>query len=265
MIYIYDGSFPGFLTAVHRVYYDGTSHMERIVTANEAGSLFSEEKQVDTVPRDAYAVAESFEKACGRAAAQWLYRGFLASVPGREEALYEYLRQGFRAGRRIYDRRMEPWVWNVFQRSCKVGQEADMFRGLVRFRELRGGLLYSEIRPTHDILTLIARHFQRRLPGVEWAILDAGRRRAVYCHERQLILADMAEETEPVNSSGEEELQRLWRNYYRHMAIPERYNPRLRRSFMPEKYWAYLTEMQPEKGAPGAGHAIINREQEGTL
>lgn len=41
----------------------------------------------------------------------------------------------------------------------------------------------------------------------------------------------------------EEGFQQLWRDYYRHMAIRERNNPTAQRSFLPKKYWAYLTEM----------------------
>jgi hypothetical protein len=46
-------------------------------------------------------------------------------------------------------------------------------------------------------------------------------------------------------------VRRWWTAYYKSTAIKERLNPQLRRSFMPEKYWSFLTEMQdvndPEK------------------
>lgn len=247
MVYVYDGSFIGFLCAVYEAYYDGTGQVESIVTEEGRGSLFSEEKEVQTLPERAWTVAAAFEKDCGRAAAQHLYRAFLAEERGREAALFLYIREGFKAGRGLYRRRMEPWVWQIFQWSMAAGREAGTFLGLVRFRRLSEGLLYSEIRPTHDILPLLGSHFRRRLPHETWAIRDTGRRRVLYGKEGEVLLAE-AEGAEVLSYSREEkELQALWRNYYRHMAIPERYNPELRRSFMPEKYWTYLTEMEEER------------------
>lgn len=247
MVYIYDGSFIGFLSAVHAVYNDGTSHMEAIVPEEERGGLFSKEKAVPTESEKAWTVAAAFEQKCGRAAAQWLYRAFLAEEPRREEVLFTYLREGFKAGADIYRRRMEPWVWTVFSWAKKTGREAGTFLGLVRFKELESGLLYGEISPTHDILPLLGQHFKKRFPQQEWAICDTRRRHALYCREGKLLLADLAGTVELVYSVDEKELQALWRTYYRHMAIPERFHPLLRRSFMPEKYWTYLTEMEEEK------------------
>ena len=45
-------------------------------------------------------------------------------------------------------------------------------------------------------------------------------------------------------SGSEEDFRRLWKNYYRHMGIEERRNPRERRNFLPKKYWGLLTEME---------------------
>ncbi len=247
MVYVYDGSFIGFLCAVYEAYHDGTGQVESIVTEEARGSLFSKEKEVQTLPERAWIVAAAFEKDCGRAAAQWLYRAFLAEEPGREAVLYRYILEGFKAGMDIYRRRMEPWVWTVFSLARKTGREAGAFLGLVRFKELASGLLYGEIRPTHDILPLLGHHFQKRFGREEWAICDVRRRHVLYGREGQILMADLAGTAELVYSADEEALQALWRTYYRHMAIPERFHPALRRSFMPEKYWAYLTEMEEER------------------
>ncbi|MFQ9401188.1 MAG: DUF4130 domain-containing protein [Dialister sp.] len=47
----------------------------------------------------------------------------------------------------------------------------------------------------------------------------------------------------PRHSGTEEEFRNLWRGYWKHMAIDERWNPDLQRSFLPKKYWTCLTEM----------------------
>lgn len=79
-------------------------------------------------------------------------------------------------------------------------------------------------------------------------------------------------------SRAEEDFRQLWRNYYRHMGIEERRNPKERRNFIPKKYWSGLTEMEDmynredlplkgleEKKRPGSGKMISEDELEGVL
>ncbi len=250
MIYRYDGTFPGFLCAVYEAYHDGTSHTEGICAGTAPAGLFSEEKEVASREETALRVGAAFYRNCGRAASQWLYRAFLAEEEGREDVLFTYVREGFRLKRGLYARRAEPWAWTVFQWAQKTGAEAGKLMGLVRFRELAEGLLYAEISPTHDVLPLLAPHFRKRLSGEAWAIHDVRRRRAACWDRHTLFLAEVPERAEDIrNSESEEALQRMWRTYYRHIAVTERHNPDLRRSFMPQKYWRYLPEMQERPGS----------------
>lgn len=244
MVYSYDGSFPGFLSVIYEAYHDGTSHVEDIRRDSGEQALFFEEKAVGTDLLHAGKVAEAFLDACGRAASQWLFRAFLFDAPESDMDLFHFMREGFRIKKQVYRKRLEPWVWQVFERASAVGDEAHAFLGLTRFSELAEGTLYAEIRPTHDILPLIANHFCRRLGKETWAIHDIGRRHVVYGHNGKILFAQMTR-TDTLEYSGEEEsFRRLWKGYYQHMAIRERYNPALRRSFMPEKYWECLTEMK---------------------
>lgn len=247
MNYGYDGTFSGFLCAVYEAYHDGTSQVEEIYPGCRSAGLFSRDKQVETRRGPAEQVAAAFYRDCGRAASRWLYRAFLAEEAGREAVLFAYMRNGFRLKKAIYASRGEPWAWTVYQWALKTGAEAGKLMGLVRFRELEGGLLYGEISPTHDVLPLLAVHFGRRLSASEWALHDVRRRRAVYWDRQELLFADVPERAAHIASSGEEaQVQRLWQTYYRHIAVEERRNPALRRSFMPQKYWRYLPEMERE-------------------
>lgn len=100
------------------------------------------------------------------------------------------------------------------------------------------------IHPTHHVLPLIVRHFQKRLSCEEWAIHDVGRHVAAYYDGKQVTIVRVESlKTDIAYSQDEEGFQQLWRDYYRHMAIRERNNPTAQRSFLPKKYWAYLTEM----------------------
>lgn len=247
MVYAYDGTFPGFLSVVYAAYHDGTGQVEGIRRETEPQDLFYEEKWITTDFGHAQKVASSFYERCGRAASQWLYRGFLFDGASGENVLFSYMKLGFRLRKEVYAHRMEDPVWQVFQWASAAGDEAGKFLGLVRFSELAEGTLYAEIRPTHNIVPLLANHFRRRLGERPWAIHDIGRRHVVYCDGKSLVFANMTAQDTLEYSSQEMKFRKLWQGYYQHMAIQERYNPALRRSFMPEKYWECLTEMQVER------------------
>lgn len=52
--------------------------------------------------------------------------------------------------------------------------------------------------------------------------------------------------TPPPVAAGEKETQAAWRAFYRAAAIEPRYNPELRQSFLPQRFWKNITELQPE-------------------
>ncbi len=243
MKYVYDGSFPGFLSVVYCAYHDGTSRVESISPYDGNRDLFGMEAQVATDFGHAERVADAFCRKCGKDAFRWMYHAFLCD-DGSEDFLFDYIVRGFRLGKRIYAYSGDPWMWNVLSRSQKTGNEAEKFRGILRFSELAEGMLYAEIRPTHHVLPLIAGHFRRRMAGEEWAIHDMGRRLAVYYDRKELILVHVENPSGRLLFSGEEKnFRKLWRDYWSHMAIEERKNPVLQRSFLPKKYWGFLTEM----------------------
>lgn len=247
MKYIYDGTFMGFLSTVHRVYHDGTSRMVSISSVRESADLFAGETEVATNAEYAGSVADAFLEKCGAAAFRWLYRAFLCD-DDNEEYLFEYLRRGFYLKRKIYTCTGETWMREILVRSQKVGNEAEKFRGIVRFSELEAGMLYAAVRPTHNILPLIIGHFEKRLSSEEWAIHDLRRHIAAYYDKKSVSLVYVENpRVDMVYSSNEAGFRKLWRGYYRHMAIRERYNSAVQRSFLPKKYWLLLTEMNEDK------------------
>lgn len=243
MKYVYDGTFAGFLSAVYRIYHDGTGQLGSISASRGSGDLFWEETEVATDINHAETVADAFLKSCGTAAFRWLYRAFLCDDDS-EEYLFDYVRRGFKWGKSIYTHQGEVWMWEILRRSQIAGNEAEKFKGIVRFSELAEGMLYAPIHPTHHVLPLIVRHFQKRLSCEEWAVHDVGRHVAAYYDGKQVTIVRVESlKTDIAYSQDEEGFRQLWRDYYRHMAIRERNNPTAQRSFLPKKYWAYLTEM----------------------
>lgn len=245
MTFVYDGTYPGFLTAVYDIYYSGTSCLESICPESGETALFGEEKTVETNFIKAEKVISAFEACCGRQAVRLVYRTFLSDEAGMEMKIFEFLRQGFRKGKKLYVFSKEDWYRDLCDMSRAVGNEAEKFRGILRFSQLQEGTLYAVIHPTHNILPILAVHFRDRLASLEWIIYDGNRKEAaVYGKGRVEILSVPEIRKDPALSSEEEDFRSLWRRYYRHMGIEERNNPDCRRNYLPKKYWADLVEME---------------------
>lgn len=244
MYFLYDDSYPGFLTAVYEIYYFGTSQLEGISTMKGEMRLFGKEYVVKTNFLKAEKVAAAFEKSCGKEALRWMYRAYLSDDEGRELKIFNFMKEGFRLGKNIYTRKKEGWVMDVLDMCREVGNETEKFRGILRFSELEDGLLYAAINPTHRILPVLAVHFKDRLSAKCWAIYDVNRHEAAVYNGEKVSFVTVEEIQKNLKySRDEEDFRQLWRNYYRHMGIQERRNPKERMNFLPKKYWVNLTEM----------------------
>ena len=245
MYYVYDKSYPGFLTAIYEIYHHGTSQLEGIRKVGGEPVLFGAEMIVETSYDKADRVAIAFEEACGKRAMRWLYRAFLSDKEGMEMKLFEFIRQGFRKKKSIYRYQKEDWVQDILDMCREVGNETEKFRGITRFSELEEGMLFATINPTHNILPVLAVHFQDRLASQRWAIYDVNRQTAAVYERGKTMLVEVPQLAKNLTySEKEENFRKLWRGYYEHMAIQERLNPDLQRNFLPKKYWAYLVEKQ---------------------
>lgn len=244
MYYQYDGSFSGFLSVIYEAYHDGTSHVEGIENICAGTNIFEKEKKVDANLTKADKVLNGLYRKCGARVAQTLYFAFMAERPEREMLLFYFICAAFRNSHMLSYSKMDPWIGQVENWALQTSNERYRMLGLLRFRELAEGMLYAAIRPKYNIAPLMAGHFAQRLSGEEWAIHDLGRHLAVYYDKKRIITTDVTEQETNIKYSKSEKLfSSIWCQYYRHISIQERENPNLRRSFMPEKYWPYLTEM----------------------
>lgn len=126
----------------------------------------------------------------------------------------------------------------------EVGNEAEKFRGILRFSELEEGMLFASINPTQNVAPILAEHFKNRLSAESWAIYDVNRQIAAVYEEGKVSIVEVEDPNLELKvSKSEEDLRQIWRNYYRHLGIEDRRNQG-KDALPSEKYWPYLTEMQ---------------------
>lgn len=241
-LYLYDGGFQGLLTVLQLLRKTGAEPADIRADASALqGSLLDEEVRVET---DA-ARAERFSReACELISPRALrraFRAFLSEEDGAEYHIYRYLWLGWELGKHVDARLGDEHVHAVHGMSRRTGHEAHRMQGLLRFRQLEGGLLYAPMRTRCDVLCLVARHFLGRMGDQDWMIHDLGREQAALCGAGELGFLSLPEFDLRL-SEREMTCQEMWRDYFRNIAVRERRNPRLQRSLMPLRYWNLLVE-----------------------
>ncbi|OHE65397.1 MAG: hypothetical protein A2413_20400 [Treponema sp. RIFOXYC1_FULL_61_9] len=270
----YDGSFPGFLCAVCDLLNEtagaGDPRDLLICGPSRPSSLF--ERRVLVLRDDARAerLWTWLARRAGEEAARKLMAAFCSDLEGADGSVARMIVRIRREGRDALDDLGDGDARLVEKASTRTRREAHRMTGLVRFKELRDGSLFSTIDSDCDVLALIADHFAARFPVFRWAIRDE-RRDAAIVHEPgcgwsigKRFAVERDEEGGLPLSSGESGITECWLRYFRAIAIEGRLNPRLQASFMPKKYWKNLTEKEGGGGdgvslTPDPGAGIVMR------
>ena len=240
-VYRHDGTPEGFLTALLRAHADAVSDSDIPATGRATPDLFAVPLEVTSEPTRARGFLEELADRHG------------PEVPRR--LMYLYYSESARAGAlaRSYLRLREDWgpeadqhlthpvIREVLPLCRQVSGEIHRFKGLLRFASLEPPALHALMEPDFNILMPVAFYFRRRLGGQPWLITDVKRKRAAHWDGDHLSFMDVEMEDQPGRST--DEMARLWRTFYRSVAIPDRKNEGLRRQHMPERYWKYLSEI----------------------
>lgn len=241
--YLYDGTFEGLLTCIHFHYYNGKA--SGIYVRNEyQPSMLQPYLEVETDTNKADIVYEAITKKISSYDLRRIYRVFKSDEEEKEKKILDYVRLGFRLGGKISMMHGNPAVFEVQRIDKKVGNEVHRLKGLIRFSELDGGVLYSSIEPDHDIVEFLAHHFCDRYKNEPFIIHDIKRSKALVAYGGDWYVTHFTKEKVSGISADEQKYRDLWKQYFEDIAIKERINPRCQKNLMPARYWKHLTEMQ---------------------
>ena len=225
LVFRYDKSFDGLLSALFDAY-SMRAFPEALIGPGEPEPLFTE--RVHDVATD--------EAHAGR-----VWRGLERRLTARTRSMFVYAWHGeqpqgdllmLRCLRRVFDEgggvvadQADPDMKSLFQLALKV---------------------------SHEALPLAVDYFTDRFADQRWLIYDRRRDCGYYYDghtarcvtledDRGMIADKLADEW---LAEDERQVQLLWKNYFRALAIPRRINERQQRRMMPRRYWKHLTEME---------------------
>lgn len=240
--YIYDGSFEGLLTSIYEAYY-GKDNIDDIVPQDSLDENFLvQKKYIQTDKEKANKVYIAIESKISKESMRRVFNAYLSELPRHGIIILKYIQLGFKIGPQVDLNLTIDVVREMDNLSRKVGKETHRMLGIIRFKELENGILYARVEPDHNILGLVAPHFASRLSNENWAIHDVKRGIGVFYNKREWVIRDIVLSDELIVRENEEEYQELWKEYFKHISIETKTNPKLQKRNMPMRYWKYLTE-----------------------
>ena len=248
-MYLYDGSFDGFLTVVFEIYASKRKPLRIVREKSWQQGFFEEPIYIMYKSDKTERVWKGIVKRTNKRVARMIYLSFLSEMPDIEMTLYTYLEKLFAGAN--YRNLLDNEAFELYQIARKVSLEVHRFTGFVRFQDTSDGLLFAAIEPDHNILSLLAPHFARRFGNQTWVIYDSGRDKGIFYKKpeiHEITLNDKqfssitGEITASAKSENEELYRSLWKAYYKAINIPERKNTRLMLNLLPRRYWKYLPE-----------------------
>lgn len=210
--------------------------------------LFCEYKVVIETEQKSRSLQRMIKRNLGYNAYWDVCYAILSDDPQKGEAVFRMMQEARRLddSTKIMDHLGNADVAKVFELSRRVSNEAHVYKEFIRFRELEGGVLFSEISPKSQVLTCIADHFADRFPLENWMIYDKSHE-AFLIHrekERWRLVWGSELNTEAASgvSEGEKKYECLWKGFFESVPIRERENPKLQQTHLPKRYRREMTE-----------------------
>jgi len=241
MLYIYDGTFDGLMSAIFEIF-DTKDRDAAIVPASRGIelSLFGS-KAVETSDTASARVQKGLEKLSPELPAA-LYKAMLSGEDGVEDLILAAVRLGFAEKTDPLALRSHDFICRLSSVIRKVGWEGERMREFVRFRHIAENCWAADIEPQYDVLPLIGDHFHDRFGDSLLIIRNLKHLTAIISQPSGWYITTLPENNPPLPDEGEYE--RLWRGYFVSIANKQRENLKLQQKFIPLRYRKYLTEFQ---------------------
>lgn len=255
IVFIYDKTFEGLLTAVFDAYFRKT-FPDMLLSEGDVLPLFYDESfTVVTDEEKAARVWKGLQKKLSAPALSSLTWCWLSELPEVGLLLFRYIRKAIDSPRSIETNFADPDVLELAKIWKRVDRERHRMLQFVRFQKAEDGTFFAAFEPDHNALPLTIEHFRDRFADQKWLIYDMKRRYGFYYDLHTVEEVTFADDekaahlvtgmlNESLMDKDEKLLQQLWKVYFKSIAIKERLNPRKHKQDMPVRYWKYMTEKQ---------------------
>ena len=253
--YLYDDTLEGLLSAVFLAYERHEVPLDVVPSERFEPRLGQSAIAVETDFARAERVRRGVVRICGRRAFTAIMRASTCDDPDTGTIIYRFVRYAMarpsnRHSHPILDELTTPEVVDLHRLEKHAINECEKMRQFVRFSHLENGIWFARVNPNASVVPLVMGHFTGRFNDQPFIIYDEAHEIAgVYDGFTWELVRGQAANV-PEATARDRQIQDAWKRFYDVLSIDARYNPELRRHFMPVRFWKNLTEMRPETPAP---------------
>lgn len=235
-IFICDGTPESFFTAV----FDAYLETDCVITSDETIQLTIGDEPL-RVPCDAEK-CDRVRCVLKKYGAETDVLAALKSCDTRKEQIcFKYIKKLTELKKPIKNAFNLPEVVDFNDILYKITGETHRLKGLLRFKETAGGVLYAPYSPDNDITVLLMPHFAARLRSEKFIIHDVKRGIAGLYDGLSWLITSVGEAGICLSDS-ERTFESLWKKYYKAVNIESRPHEKQMKRSMPVRYWKFLPE-----------------------
>ncbi|UKT63536.1 TIGR03915 family putative DNA repair protein [Pedobacter mucosus] len=250
MIYIFDGSLTGLLTAVFEWFERKPGNVVLKTFETFQPEAFTPNLNIIPDVEKSDRVWKGLQK---RLKKDWLrkfYCSYLSEIPEAYNHLFHFTIYIFQNDVGAEANYGNEHVIALAKYAKSVEREKHRMEAFIRFQHTADGIFYTGIDPDFNVLPLISNHFKNRYADQQWIIYDLKRKYGLH-YNLNTVEEISISFTEGVNKQNpaailmdeKEELYAvLWKDYFKSSNIVSRKNTKLHVQHVPKRYWKYLTE-----------------------
>ena len=238
--YYYDGSFDGLLTVIYMAYEDRESDLLRVSAKAEQLILALDDIHVITDFSKARRVEKSICEKLSQNFLNNICTCFLSNDKNKDTVIIHTVYKALKQGEEILNS-LDEHAFYMNKLVKQVLNERHKYLGLLRFKEMKDGTMFSTIEPKNNVLPILISHFKNRMKKEKFAIFDKGRKMVVY-YDGKKVEIFFVESLEIEWSDEEIEYSKLWKTFHKSISIKERENKKLQQNNLPKYYWKHLVE-----------------------
>ena len=238
--YYYDGSFDGLLTVIYIAYKDRKNNELRIIV--KTGQLLLGLDDINVITN--FSKARRVEKAiCDKLSQNFLNNiqtCFLSCDKNKDIVIVHTVYKALKQGKEILNS-LDEHAFYVNKLVKQVLNERHRYLGVLRFKGVKDGTMFSTIEPKNNVLPILLSHFINRMKREKFAIYDKKRKMIAY-YDTEKVEIFFVKSLEIEWSDEEIKYSELWKTFHKSISIKERENKKLQQSNLPKYYWKYLVE-----------------------
>jgi len=240
MIVSYDNTYEGFLTLVYEKYYKKLD-INKIETSISENLLFEDTYEITTDEAKAKKVLNALREKFTLKNFNTITNAFLCDSRNFEIYLLDYIILGFKSQDNLKNINNKS-VFYLQELEKELFKVAHKMYGFLRFEELEDNTLYARIDTKFNILYFLGKHFTKRLKTSDFIIHDLKRGFAFVKQNNDVSIRQVASFDKYTCSNDEEKFKKLWKVFFKSVAIENRKNKKLQQNFVPLIYRTYMSE-----------------------